>query len=166
VSPAAFTRIVAGLDGPMFVVTTARNGERSGCLVGFAGQCSIEPPRFCVWISKTNHTFRVADDGATTAAVLAVHPLRAGDEPIARLFGETTGDDVDKFAQCSWEPGPKGVPVLSSCDWFAGEVIDRIDGGDHVGYVLELLDGGSAAHHREPQLGYQAVADLDAGHAP
>ncbi|WP_314252060.1 hypothetical protein [Streptomyces sp. DSM 40907] len=28
------------LDGPVYVVTAASGGEREGCLVGFASQCS------------------------------------------------------------------------------------------------------------------------------
>lgn len=35
--------LTAALDYPMFVVTVAAGGERAGCLVGFATQCSIDP---------------------------------------------------------------------------------------------------------------------------
>ena len=62
------------LDGPMYVVTAAAARERAGCLVGFAGQCSIEPERHMVWISKANHTYRVA----TAAGHLGVHLLAPG----------------------------------------------------------------------------------------
>ena len=37
-----------------FSVTTATDGAQAGCLVGFSTQCSIEPPRFGVWLSKLN----------------------------------------------------------------------------------------------------------------
>lgn len=33
------------LDAPMYVVTTAVDHERSGCLVGFTSQCSLDPVR-------------------------------------------------------------------------------------------------------------------------
>ncbi|MFE2251449.1 flavin reductase, partial [Streptomyces lavendulae] len=41
------------LDGPVYVVAVAVavGAERAGCLVGFASQCSIDPPRFIVWLS-------------------------------------------------------------------------------------------------------------------
>ncbi|MGW6919617.1 flavin reductase, partial [Kitasatospora sp. NPDC054939] len=57
-----FESFVALLDTqPVYVVTAANDaGQRAGCLVGFAGQCSIRPPRFTVWISKVNHTYAVA----------------------------------------------------------------------------------------------------------
>jgi flavin reductase (DIM6/NTAB) family NADH-FMN oxidoreductase RutF len=157
---AAFHRIVSRLDYPMFVLTVAAGNERSGCLVGFAAQCSIEPPRFFVWVSKKNHTYRVAP----RAEVFVVHVLRDTDRAIAHLFGEQTGDEFDKFDHCEWEPGPGGVPVLSGCDWFAGRVIDHTDSGDHVGYLLDLLDDGRADHADEPQLGFQAVRTFVAGH--
>src|SRR5690606_28471984 len=52
-----FARLVATFDYPLYIVTTAVGQERSGCLIGFATQCSIHPPRFLACISKKNHTF-------------------------------------------------------------------------------------------------------------
>src|SRR5688500_11613792 len=47
-----FARLSAKLDYPLYIVTTTANddGERSGCLIGFATQCSIHPPRFLACI--------------------------------------------------------------------------------------------------------------------
>ena len=106
-----FDALMGELDYPMFIVTVAHGGERSGCLVGFATQCSIDPPRFLVCLSKANHTYRVARH----AELLAVHFVPADAEPLAELFGGETGDRVDKFARCEWHPGPGGVPLLADC---------------------------------------------------
>src|SRR4051794_38470955 len=105
-----FSNLVAGLGYPMFVVTAAPGGGRSGCLVGFATQTSIHPQRFLVCISERNHTYPVA----CAASVLAVHLVsRAPSErALAELFGAETGDDEDKFADCAWQEGPDGVPLL------------------------------------------------------
>ena len=58
--------------------------------MGFATQCSIGPPRFAVWISRKNHTFRVARDAGTREDALywrAVATARTGDAAEAqRLF--------------------------------------------------------------------------------
>jgi flavin reductase (DIM6/NTAB) family NADH-FMN oxidoreductase RutF len=152
--------LVSHLDNPMFVVTAATEHERAGCLVGFATRCSIDPPRWYVGISKINHTF----DVAVRASLLIVHALSPAHVEMARLFGEETGDEVDKFARCPWQPGPDGrTPVLTQCPrWFAGEVVERVDPGDHLGLVLapvcaECRDHGS-------QLGFQALRHLDIGH--
>lgn len=122
------------LDGPVYVVTVAgASGERAGCLVGFASQCSIRPPRFMVWLSTLNHTFRVA----RTASHLAVHVLGRDQRALAELFGGETGDRTDKFARAAWTPGADGSPVLTGVPaWFVGRIERRIDGGDHMGFLL------------------------------
>jgi flavin reductase (DIM6/NTAB) family NADH-FMN oxidoreductase RutF len=154
-----FTDLAGDLDHPMLIVTAAGAGEISGCLVGFATQCSIDPPRFLVCVSDKNHTFRVA----MAADHLAVHVLGPGHHGLARLFGEESGDEVDKFAGIAWSRGPGGAPILADCDrWFVGRVLDRVPLGDHVGHVLEpvaVQAGGTRG-----QLGFQAVRDLDPGH--
>jgi flavin reductase (DIM6/NTAB) family NADH-FMN oxidoreductase RutF len=155
---------VDGLDYPMFIVTAATAGTggpvaRSGCLIGFATQCSIEPERLLVCLSKKNHTYQLA----RTAAALGVHVPGARQRGLAELFGTTTGDDVDKFAQVRWRDGPAGVPILTDCPrWLAGQVLERIDLGDHVGFVLAPVDAGS--HGGTQALTFSAVSDLEAGH--
>ena len=59
-STEAFEAIMSDVDPPSYVVTAADGDDRAGCLVGFATQCSIDPPRFGVWLSKLNRTYRVA----------------------------------------------------------------------------------------------------------
>lgn len=126
--------LVAALDYPMFIVTVAAGGERSGCLVGFATQCSIDPARFLVCLSDKNRTFRVAQ----RAGVLVVHLVPEGAAELAELFGSQTGDEVDKFARCGWSAGPAGTPVLDACrNWFAGRILERMPAGDHWAFLLE-----------------------------
>ena len=148
------------LEYPMVIVTTVAGGERSGCLVGFHTQCSIKPPRWAVWISKANHTYRVGTD----AAMLAVHFLSTDDHDLAELFGEETGDEVDKFARCEWTAGPEGLPLLDRIpNRIIGHVLDTVDDGcDHQLFVIDIAE----EQHRHPleQLGFQAVRGFEAGH--
>ena len=133
----SFDRLMGTLDYPMFIVTAAAGGERSGCLVGFATQASIHPPRFLVGLSDKNRTHRVALEADT----LAVHFVASRQEALAELFGGQTGDEVDKFAQVDWRPGPGGAPVLADCpNWFAGRVLERTSFGDHTGFLLEPVE--------------------------
>ncbi|MFD7233313.1 flavin reductase family protein [Streptomyces sp. NPDC059881] len=150
------------LDGPMYVVTAASGGERAGCLVGFASQCSIDPPRFAVWLSIANHTYRVARE----AEYLTVHLLHREDRALAELFGGETGDRVDKFATVDWRPGEAGSPVLqqlSTC--FTGRIEGRVEGGDHVGF---LLAPAAVCPQNEgpppPLLHYRELRHLEPGH--
>lgn len=153
-----FAQFARNLDYPLYVVTTAVDGERSGCLIGFATQCSIRPPRFLACLSKKNHTYELA----LRAGALAVHRVEAGMKGLAELFGGETGDQVDKFAQVRWHEA-HGVPVLDECpSWFAGSILERLDLGDHMGFLLQPLEAQPA--DATGQLTYQQAKDIEAGH--
>jgi flavin reductase (DIM6/NTAB) family NADH-FMN oxidoreductase RutF len=154
-----FGAFVEGLDYPVYVVTTALDGERSGCLVGFTTQVGIDPPQMLVCISEKNHTHRLAE----RAEQLAVHVLSPDQQALAELFGEETGDDTDKFARCSWHTGPGGVPVLGECPrHMVGRVLQRIPFADHLGLLLEPAEisvrPGPVAYTLED------AADMEPGH--
>lgn len=154
-----FQRLVAQLDYPMFIATVAAGGERAGCLVGFATQCSIHPPRFLVGISDKNRTFRVAQG----AESMAMHLVPENATELAELFGGETGDEVNKFERCAWRPGPGDVPLLDDCpNRFVGRIIERVDFGDHLGMVLEpfYADEDEASG----QLGFHRAKRIDPGH--
>ncbi len=152
--------LVAGLDYPMLIVTAAADGRRAGCLVGFSTQCSIDPLRFLVCISKRNATSRVARD----ASHLAVHFLTRDDRKLSELFGEQTGDRIDKFSHCGWQEAPEGVPVLhAGAGYYVGAVLERRDLGDHHGFLLEPVRAVAHAG-RGPQMGFQDVRDMEPGH--
>jgi flavin reductase (DIM6/NTAB) family NADH-FMN oxidoreductase RutF len=153
-------RVVDLLDYPMYVVTTVTRDGRAGCLVGFATQASIDPPRWLVGISDKNHTYRVARE----ADRLAVHVLGESDRDLAALFGEQTGDDVDKFAQCAWHDGPEGVPILDDAvAWFSGPILSRDPVGDHVAHLIEI-DAADVLQPEGALLTFSAVRDFRPGH--
>src|SRR3954447_14145394 len=105
---ATFNALVGDLDYPMFIVTVCAGGERSGCLVGFATQTSIDPSRFLVCLSPANHTYRRGRD----AWHLGVHCAPEGRRALAELCGGEAGDYVDKCARCACREGSDGVPRL------------------------------------------------------
>jgi flavin reductase (DIM6/NTAB) family NADH-FMN oxidoreductase RutF len=159
VSSEVFESLVGELEYPMLIVTTAVRGERAGCLVGFATQTSIDPGRYLVCISEKNRTHRIASE----ADALAVHFLPADREDLAELFGGETGDEVDKFERCEWREGPRGLPIVAGCaNWFAGEIVQRHDLGDHTGFVLSPLAGEQG----EPvsQFSFHRARRIDPGH--
>jgi flavin reductase (DIM6/NTAB) family NADH-FMN oxidoreductase RutF len=154
--------IVSSLDPPLIIVTATEGAERAGCLVEFHNQSSMGPPRYCVWLSKANHTYRVA----LHASHLAIHFLSAGDLPLAELFGTRSGDDVDKFAGLAVSLGPGPTPVIDRCrSRLVGRRTALLDeGGDHVCVVTEPVEVHSGGPF-EP-LRTSQCAHLKAGHPP
>jgi flavin reductase (DIM6/NTAB) family NADH-FMN oxidoreductase RutF len=154
-------RLVSELDYPMFIVTATDGEERAGCLVGFATQCSINPPRFLVCLSDKNRTFRVARG----AELVVVHLVPAEATALAELFGSETGDDVDKFERCAWHEGPGGTPVLDECgNWFAGRILERVPAGDHCALLLEPFDAHSDGDERA--FTFHRAKRIEPGHEP
>ena len=154
-------RLVSELDHPMFIVTASDGRERSGCLVGFATQCSIHPPRFLVCISEKNHTHGVVQQ----ADAVAVHLVADDAVELAELFGSETGDAIDKFERCAWHDGPAGVPVLDECEnWFAGRILERLDAGDHCALLLDVFETHSGNDERP--FTFHRARRIEPGHAP
>jgi flavin reductase (DIM6/NTAB) family NADH-FMN oxidoreductase RutF len=155
-----FDELMTALDPPMVIVTAAHTHEHGGCLVGFHAQSGLEPGNITVWLSKANHTFRVA----VFAEHLAVHFLTSDDLELATAFGTTSGDDVDKFAVRRWQRGPGGVPLLEECpNRIVGRKMALLDTrSDHVCVVLDPIE----TQHRPPfhPLRLSDVVHLRAGH--
>jgi flavin reductase (DIM6/NTAB) family NADH-FMN oxidoreductase RutF len=159
----SFNSLMAELDYPMFIVTTVAedDGERSGCLIGFATQISIKPPRFLAGLSHKNRTYRVAQ----RAEHLGVHFVPADGNEVAELFGSETGDEIDKFERCDWHEGPEGVPIVEGLpNWFVGRIVGRLDSGDHDAMILEPIAGERQAE--EEELTFHRAKRIEPGHAP
>ena len=158
---AEFDQLARAVPGAALIVTAAAGDDREGCLVGFATQAGVRPPRLLVCLSVKNATFHTAE----RATHLGVHPVPRSRLDLAELFGGETGDDVDKFARCRWEAGPGGEPLLLDCPLrLSGRVLQRYPFGDHVGHLLEPV-AVWAVERFEP-LGIREAGGIDPGHEP
>ncbi len=160
--PSGLGSFVEHADDSMVVVTVAApDGERSGCLVGFHTQCSIDPTRYAVGLSKANHTY----DVALRSEILAVNLLGSEQLRVAELFGGHTLDEgTDKFDHCEWTADETGVPVLEDAPaWVVGRVIERLDVGDHVLHVIEPLRAGASDAEGAP-LRFADAMRIEPGH--
>lgn len=156
----SFDDFMGMLDGPVFVVTTQTDGRPSGCLVSSATQTSVQPPSFMVGMPRSSPTA----GAAALSEYLAVHVLAQRHRLLAELFGGQTGiqtgdgDEIDKFAHCSWRAGPHEMPILDDAlAWFVGRTLSRSDVGDHVVYLLEPL----AVWAPEPSEDLLYLSDID-----
>ncbi len=153
-----FEEFMTMLDLPAFVVTTQAAGQPAGCLVGFATQTGVTPPRFLVGLAKGSHTFGVA----SLSQHLAVHVLSRRHRALAELFGCQTGHQLNKFDRCSWRAGPQGMPMLDDAiAWFVGRIVSRFDVGDHVAYLLEPVATWAPESSDEDPLYLSDVDDID-----
>jgi flavin reductase (DIM6/NTAB) family NADH-FMN oxidoreductase RutF len=156
-----FNELVRQLDYSMFIVTTSADGQQAGCLIGFASQVSIKPPRFLACLSVKNRTFHIG----ARANVLVVHFVPEDATELAEHFGGQTGDEIDKFAGVDWREGPEGAPILTELEnWFAGSIIERLDLGDHCGFLLEPIAG--QAGRSETALTFHRAKSIEPGHEP
>ncbi|WP_240355692.1 flavin reductase family protein [Mycobacterium bourgelatii] len=128
----SFDDFLTMLDGPVYVVTTAADGQPSGCLVTSAAQTSVQPPSFMVGFHYANPTAEVA----SRSEYVAVHLLPRHARVLAELFAKLS--DEDKFQRCSWRAGPFGMPILDDAvGWFVGKTASRSPVGDHIAYLVE-----------------------------
>jgi flavin reductase (DIM6/NTAB) family NADH-FMN oxidoreductase RutF len=155
-----FDVIMASAEPNMIVVTSAEGGERAGCLVGFHAQSSIDPVRYTVWLSKANHTYRVA----LRASHIAVHFLTEDDLALGERFGTLSGDVTDKFVGLAATDGPGNVPLLEDCpNRFTARRVALLDeGGDHVCLVAQIVQSWTGGQFTP--LTFTRVRHLQPGH--
>jgi flavin reductase (DIM6/NTAB) family NADH-FMN oxidoreductase RutF len=154
-----FDELVSKLNPPMVVVTTVAGDQRAGCLAGFHTQCSVDPPRYALWLSKANHTMALA----LYAKHFGIHFLGAGDHDLAVRFGTRCSDEVDKFEGLELDEGPEGLPLLRGEHRIVGHKHGmHDDGGDHVCVVIEA--DAVEMHGVVDQLHLQEVIHLKPGH--
>jgi flavin reductase (DIM6/NTAB) family NADH-FMN oxidoreductase RutF len=147
----AYERIIEPVDPVAVIVTGATGEDKAGCLVTFSGPCSIDPPRYAVWLSHRNHTYSVA----LGAEELIVHLLTRADLALAEFFGGVSGVYEDKFAQVPWSDSA-GTPLLDTGGgWLRGRVLSRSPsreetGGDHTCFVLAPTAAGGGSESSRP----------------
>jgi flavin reductase (DIM6/NTAB) family NADH-FMN oxidoreductase RutF len=148
------------VDYPYYVVTVrAPDEEMSGCLAGFVTQCSIDPPNFLACVSRLNHTWGVA----ARSTAMGLHLLGADQVGLARLFGEETGDLVDKFADVDWRLGITGAPLLADVAVaLEGTILGHFSTGDHEAFILRASRAAPGPGHG--LLTHRTSPPLHAGH--
>jgi flavin reductase (DIM6/NTAB) family NADH-FMN oxidoreductase RutF len=148
------------IDYPFYVVTVrSSDADMSACLAGFVTQCSIDPPNFLVCISKANHTLPVAE----RSLGMGLHLLGEDQVDLARLFGEETGDLVDKFAAVDWRLGSTGAPLLvDAAVSMEGQVLGHFSVGDHEAFLMRGTRAVAGPH--AGLLTYRGSPPLEPGH--
>jgi flavin reductase (DIM6/NTAB) family NADH-FMN oxidoreductase RutF len=94
---------------------------------------------------------------------VVLHLLLDGQANPPRLFGEETGDLVDKFASVDWRLGSTGAPLLvDAAVSMEGRTLGHFSVGDHEAFLMRGVR--SVAGGRPGLLTYRSTPPLTPGH--
>ena len=116
------------------------NGHHNMHIITYASQISMQPKRFICGIYRGTKTLEyIQEQPKFVLQLLASHQYRLTD-----LLGKKSGHQIDKMARLekrklltNW----KEYKVLKEClAVMELEVISSFDGGDHIGYLCDVID--------------------------
>ena len=131
----AFFTMPSGL----YVVSSAADGLRAGCVINTAVQVTSMPPRISVAVNKDNVTSGViASAGAFALTVID----QTADMLYIGNFGFRTSSDYDKFAKYETRETALGMPYVPehAAALFSCRLIDTVDVGTHLLFIGEVED--------------------------
>lgn len=132
----ALGRIASGV----FVVTASFESHREGMIGSWIMQAAMDPPALTVAIKK-NRSIRLLIE---SSQALVVNVLGKDDGDLMKSFFKPPGPGQDAFAGLAVEPCERaaGAPILRDATaWIAGAVLDGMDAGDHIVYLVEVVGG-------------------------
>jgi flavin reductase (DIM6/NTAB) family NADH-FMN oxidoreductase RutF len=125
VSGERFRSIMGEVCAQVAVVTTTTGAGPHGTTVTAFCSLSLDPPMVCVALDRGSRLLAAVRDTRR----VGINLLAEGQDVLAMRFA-SKGDD--KFAGTAWALDG-GLPRLDEhAGWIAGEVLDFVDGGDHV----------------------------------
>lgn len=131
---ATFRQVMALVCTPVAVVTTMVDDRPHGTTVSAFASLSMKPPMIVVALDRTSTLLSLIK----TTKRLGVNVLASTQSALAMGFAQK-GDD--KFQEVSWHI-EEGLPRLDgSGGWLACDVINLVDGGDHMIAVAQVRKG-------------------------
>lgn len=131
----AFHKLTYGL----YIISTASQGQYSGCVVNTLVQVTASPIQVSVAINKDNYTEQMIEKaGVFSAAVLTQD---AGMDLIGE-FGFKSSRETDKFASFAYEKEANGIPYVTEhvAAQLSCRVVNKMDVGSHVLFIAEVTD--------------------------
>ncbi|MFF4431003.1 flavin reductase family protein [Streptomyces sp. NPDC001513] len=119
-----FKDVMAGVGGPVTIVTAFDEGAPHGTTVTAFASLSLDPPMVTVALSENSTLLpRIVRSGR-----FGVNVLAASQRGLAHRFARP---GVDRFAGANWR-ADDGLPRLAGClGWIACDVTQAVRGGDH-----------------------------------
>ncbi len=137
--PQIDTKALFSLSYGLFVLTSGKGENASGCIVNTVSQLSSDPLRICVYVNRQNHTNKlICETGMFNASVLA----QSAPFSLFEHFGYQSGRDVNKFAGRSDPTADNGLYYINenACALLSAKVIDARDYGTHTLFVADVTE--------------------------
>ncbi len=131
----AFEKLTCGL----YIVSTAYQGKKAGCVVNTVTQVTNSPCQVMVAINKQNFTTQMVQKAGVfhVTALTEDVPL-----PLIGCFGYQTSAEVDKFADFEESTDKNGCPYVAegAAAEFTCKLVQQLDVGTHMLLVGEVED--------------------------
>jgi flavin reductase (DIM6/NTAB) family NADH-FMN oxidoreductase RutF len=135
---AAFRRACAEFaTGVTAVTARSPAGEVAALTANSFTSVSLDPPIVLLCIGRKVSSLEVLE----ASTHLAIHVLGASHEEVARRLATRGLTGAERLAGVTWRSGRYGEPVIDSCAArFSGPILDRIEAGDHLVYLVAAED--------------------------
>lgn len=141
--PAAKKRALRDITYGLYVVGTRDGDEVNAFTANWLTQASFEPPLVVLAAKKGSTSCEMIDK----SRVFSVSTLETGQKDLAAEFFKPVHRVGNKFGNVAFKLGETGCPILEDAlSFFECRVVDRVDRGDHLIYVGEVVNAGV---HRE-----------------
>lgn len=131
----AFEKLTCGL----YIVSTACDGQKAGCIVNTVTQVTAIPPQVMVAIHKDNTTTEVLQKAGVfhITALTEQAPL-----PLIGRFGYRSSKEIDKFAEFETLVDANGCPYtpVGAAAHFTCKLVQQCDVGTHILFIGEVED--------------------------
>ena len=140
---AALGKIPSGV----FIATTTQDGEEIGMLASFVEQAGFNPPTITVAIGVD----RMLNQAVEESNMIGINILAEEDARLMKPFNQQ--DNRSPFDSLELEDNQYELPQLSDALAFlACKIIGKIEGGDHIIYAAEVIDGVLNDPSRSPMV--------------
>ena len=140
---AALGKIPSGV----FIATSTQDGEEIGMLASFVEQAGFNPPTITVAIGLDRRLNQAVEE----SKMIGINILAEEDARLMKPFNQQ--DNRSPFDSIELEDNEYELPQL--CDalaFLACKIIGKIEGGDHIIYAAEVVDGVLNDPSRSPMV--------------
>ena len=140
---AALGKIPSGV----FIATSTQDGEEIGMLASFVEQAGFNPPTITVAIGLDRRLNQAVEE----SNMIGINILAEEDARLMKPFNKQ--DNRSPFDSIELEDNEYELPQL--CDalaFLACKIIGKIEGGDHIIYAAEVVDGVLNDPSRSPMV--------------